>query len=178
MIEVVDSALIGSLSLSNTVKDFSPILALIGVAVTLLLNGARDERRRRMDIHARALEAVAQYYEMPFLIWRRRHDEPNFERARLAERFTNVQAELANCETLVRADRDKDVRQAYSVLVENLRRYAGGEASRAWAAAPITSDTEMGMGAVIEALKPIKEPQELCERAMARSTRCFAWVRW
>lgn len=177
MIEGVVIALIGSFSLENTVRDFGPMLALIGVAVTLLVNGARDERRRRLDIHARALEAVAQYYEMPFLIRRRRHDEPSSERARLAERFANVQAELANCEALIRADRDKDVRRTYSVLIKSLRTYAGGEASRAWEAAPITSDKEMGMGAVIDALKPIVESQELCEQAMARSTRRFARMR-
>src|SRR3954463_12880469 len=63
-------------------------------------------------LHARALEAVARYYEMPFLIRRRRHDEPSAERGRLTERFADVQAELASCDALMRADPDWAVRKA------------------------------------------------------------------
>lgn len=85
-IDVVVTALICGHALGDLVRDFGPMLALLGGAATLLGNGVRDERRRRRDIHARALEAVAQYYEMPFLIRRRRHDEPSLERARLTER--------------------------------------------------------------------------------------------
>ena len=165
------TALICGSSLGDLVRDFGPMLALAGVAVTLFVNGARDERRRRLDVHARALEAVAQYYEMPFLIRRRRHDEPSAERARLTERFADVQAELASCEALIRTDRDVDVRRTYEALVTGLRAYAGEEASLAWEAPPITSDEEMGMGAVIHALKPIEASRDACERAMARSTR-------
>jgi len=157
-------------SLDDIVRDFGPVLALTGVAATLLINGAREERRRRLDNHARALEAVARYYEMPFLIKRRRHDEPSVERARLAGQFALVQAELASCEALIRADRDAGVRRAYATLVMSLRTCAGEQASLAWAASPITSDQEMGMGAIVEALKPIETPREECEKAMARST--------
>lgn len=164
------TALICGHSLGDIVRDFGPVLALAGVAVTLLINGARDERRRRRENHARALEAVARYYEMPFMIRRRRHDEPSAERARLSERFADVQSELANCEALIRADRDPAVRRTYAALVKDLRAHAGKQASVAWEAAPITLDKQMGMGDVIEALKPIKTSQAACENAMATST--------
>jgi hypothetical protein len=167
----VVTALVCGSALGDLVRDFGPMLALAGVAATLLVNGAREERRRRLDVHARALEAVAQYYEMPFLIRRRRHDEPSAERARLTERFADVQAELASCEALIRADRDVDVRRMYETLVKSLRACAGEQASLAWEAPPITSDKEMGMGTVVQALKPIEAPREACERAMARSTK-------
>lgn len=163
-------ALICGHSIGDVVGDFGPMLALAGVAVTLLVNGVRDERRRHREIHARALESVARYYEMPFLIRRRRHDEPSAERARLAERFADVQAELASCEALMRADPDPAVRSAYATLVRSLRTHAGTQASSAWNAPPITSDAEMGMGDVIEALKPIETVRETCENAMAQST--------
>lgn len=147
------------------------MFALAGVAATLLINGARDERRRHREIHARALEAIARYYEMPFLIRRRRHDEPSAERVRLTERFADVQAELASCEALMRADTDPDVRRAYATLIRTIRTHATGtQASSAWNAPPITSDAEMGMGDVIEALKPIDAARETCENAMAQST--------
>jgi hypothetical protein len=51
-------------------------------------------------LHARALEAVARYYEMPFLIRRRRHDEPSAERVRLTERFADVPAGCASSGSL------------------------------------------------------------------------------
>lgn len=146
------------------------MFALVGVAITLLVNGAREERRRRREIHARALEAVARYYEMPFLIRRRRHDEPSIERVRLTERFADVQAELASCEALMRADPDRSVRTAYASLVTAIRTHAGQQASAAWDADPITTNAEMGMGDLIEALGPIGPVRETCEQAMARST--------
>lgn len=160
-------------SLGDLVRDFGPMLALIGVALTLLVNGWREERRRRREIHARALEAVAQYHEMPFLIRRRRDDAPSVERVRLTERFADVQAELACCEALVRADKDADVRNAFCALVLSLRSHAGREASAAWNSPPIRSDREMGMGDVLKALEPIGPVRERCQRAMARSTK--AW---
>lgn len=152
------------------VRDFGPVLALVGVAITLWINGARDERRRRREIHARAIEAIAQYYEMPFLIRRRRHDEPSAERARLAERFADIQAELASCAVLVRADPEPQVRSAYATLVSAIREHAGKQASLAWDTPPITADAQMGMAGVIEALKPISAAKKECETAMADST--------
>ncbi len=115
------------------VRDFGPMFALAGVAATLLINGARDERRRHREIHARALEAIARYYEMPFLIRRRRHDEPSAERVRLTERFAAVQAELVSCEALMRADTDRTfVGRAYATLIRTIRTHAGTQASSAW----------------------------------------------
>lgn len=170
MLDVGLIALICGHSLGDVVRDFGPMLALAGVGITLWINGARDERRRRREIHARALEAIARYYEMPFLIRRRRHDEASGERARLTERFADVQAELASCEALIRADGDPAVREAYAALVSGVRAHAGEQSSLAWDAAPITSDKQMGMGDVIEALRPITAAREACENAMAKST--------
>jgi len=124
----------------------------------------------RKTLHARALEVIARYYEMPFLIRRRRHDEPSAERVRLTERFADVQAELASCEALMRADPEPDVRRAYAALVRTIRTHAGTQASSAWNTPPITSDAEMGMGDVMEALEPIEVARATCENAMARST--------
>lgn len=157
-------------SLGDVARDFGPMLALVGVAVTLFVNGAREERRRRRETHARALEAIARYYEMPFLIRRRRHDEPSAERARLTERFADVQAELTSCEALIRADRDPAVRTAYTALVTAVRTLAGAQAASAWDTEPITSDAEMAMGDVTDALAPVRSARDTCERAMAQST--------
>ena len=166
----MSTALVCGHSLGDVVRDFGPMLALVGVALTLWINGSRDERRRRRELHARALAAIAQYYEMPFLIRRRRHDEPSAERARLTARFADIQAELASCEALIRADPEQTVRSAYAALASAIREHAGKQASLAWETPPISADAEMGMPDVIEALKPISAAQKRCEEAMARST--------
>ena len=169
-LDPVMTALICGHSFGDVVRDFGPMLALVGVAGTLFVNGAREERRRRREIHARELDAIARYYEMPFLIRRRRHDEPSAERVRLTERFADVQAELASCEALMRADPDPAVRKAYAALVTAIRTHAGAQASSAWDTEPIRADAEMGMGDVIAALGPIEPVRETCEHAMAKST--------
>jgi len=166
---VIDALVCGH-SIGTVVRDFGPALGLVGVGLTLLINGRREERRRRREVHARGLEAVALYYAMPFLIRRRRDDEPSAERARLAERFADVQAELASCEALIRADPDSSVRAAFANLVEALREHAGTQASIAWNTRPITSDEQMSMGDVFTALEPIQKKLALCETAMAAST--------
>lgn len=163
------ASLICGHSLGEVIRNVGPMIALVGVAITLWINGSRDERRRRRELHARALEVITRYREMPFLIRRRRHDEPSAERARLAERFADVQAELACCEALIRADHDRVVRKAYAALVASVRKHAGTQASLAWDAPPITSDKQMGMREVVDALEPIAAAQKRCETAMARS---------
>lgn len=55
-------------------------------------------------------------------------------------------------------------------LVRTIQTHAGKQASLAWDAAPITSDAQMGMGDVVEALEPISGARETCENAMADST--------
>lgn len=157
-------------SILDLVASVGPLIGLAGVMLTLLFNGVRDERRRRREAHGRALEAVANYVEMPFLIRRRRHDEPSAERARLSEKFGAVQAELACVEAQIRADPDPEVRSAFAALVAAMRTTAGVQAAMAWDAPPITTDSQMSMGRLAEALKPIEAPRKRCEQAMARST--------
>ena len=60
---------------------------------------------------------------MPYAIRRRRHEaEPrSAERVRLTEAFTNIQAELASCEAVMRSDEDPLVRDGYAALVATPR---------------------------------------------------------
>ena len=157
------------------VADYGPVLGLIGVSGTLLVNGSREERRRRRDNHARAIQAVVAYAEMPYRIRRRRHEAEHrsAERARLSDAFSEIQAELASCEARVRADRDLEVRDTYQALTKTLRLAAGQAASEAWKTDPVEADTGMAMPDVYEALAPVRAEQERCETVMAASTRPF-----
>lgn len=159
--------------LHELVADYGPVAALLGVALTLNVNGAREERRTRKENHARAIRAIVAYAEMPYRIRRRRADEDHRagERVRLSDAFSEIQVELAACEALIRSDRDLDVRDAYERLVRTLRTTAGKLASEAWDTSPINDDSQMGMPDVYAGLAPVRAGQEDCEAVMASSTR-------
>ncbi len=155
------------------IRDYGPLIGLLGVALTLWVNARRADQDRRRNTHSRAIEAVVAYLQMPYAIRRRRHESEHAsaERVRLTESFTAVQAALASSEALMRTDPDPVVRQRYAELVTILRQGAGGEASRAWGLPPITRDDEMGMGEVHAALTQVRDEQKRFERAAARSTQ-------
>ena len=157
----------------SAVSAYGPVIALIGVAATLWVNGRRAERQCRRENHARAIAAVVSYYEMPFRIRRRRGERENesSERIRLSDEFSAIQAELACCEALVRADPDAQVRRNFEELVVMVRKCAGSQARAAWEAQTINSDSEMNMPLLHDALAPVREKQAACETAMASATR-------
>ncbi len=160
-------------TVQSAVSAYGPVIALVGVGATLRINGRRAERERRRETHGRAIAVVVAYYEMPFRI-RRRRGEPeseSSERVRLSDEFSAIQAELACCEGLIRADPDERVRASFDDLVATLRRCAGSQARAAWEAQTINSDCEMNMPVMHDALASIREKQAACEKAMASATR-------
>jgi hypothetical protein len=110
-------------SVADLVRDYGPLVGLAGVTITLYVNGRRTDRTVRRETRSRAIEAVVAYQEMPYAIRRRRHEAEHrsAERVRLTETFTAIQAELASCEALMRADPDASVRDGYANLVARLR---------------------------------------------------------
>jgi hypothetical protein len=160
-------------TVQSAVSAYGPVIALMGVGATLWINGRRAERQRRRENHARAIAAVVAYYEMPFRIRRRRSEPENesSERIRLSDEFSAIQSELACCEGLIRADPNAQVRTSFEDLVATLRSCAGSEARAAWEAATISTDREMNMPALHEALTPVRDRQATCEAAMASATR-------
>ena len=161
------------MSLADLIRDYGPLVGLAGVTVTLYVNGRRTDRTVRRETRARAIETVVAYQEMPYAIRRRRHETEHrsAERVRLTEAFTAIQAELASCEALMRADPEAGVRDGYATLVATLRTCAGKQASFAWGSTPITRDEDMGMPEVFEALAPIREAQRAFEDVVAQASR-------
>lgn len=159
-------------------------IGLAGIITGLWVNGARTERQRRRDLHARALDAVIRYGEMPFMI-RRRRSEPEHrssERVRLSERFSDVKTEVATCQVLLAADGDQRILSAYEELVVTARRVAGGEAHRAWEEEPVASDAEMNMPTLFASLQVFRTQLDAFEVALARATlprrqRLIRWLR-
>lgn len=160
------------------------VIGLLGIVIGLWINGDRAERQRRRDLHARALNAVLAYAEMPFMIRRRRHEaeERSAERVRLSTHFSEVKAEIATCQVLLAADGDQRVTGAYDTLVETARRTAGAEAHHAWNDDPIQTDAQMNMAALFDRLKPLRDGLHTFEGDLARATlprrqRAWRWMR-
>jgi LysR substrate binding domain len=143
------------------VKEWAAALApgvalFIGV-ITLLLSGERAERQRRRELYARGLAATIAYGEMPFAIRRRQHepDRRSAERVRLTVQFSEIQAELAICQTLIDAEHDAEVAATYCDLVEATRRIAGSASRTAWNDDPIERDPDVNMPDLAEELQPL-----------------------
>jgi hypothetical protein len=135
----------------------APVAALIGAAVAAAINllvlaavGLREERRRRRNFYAAALDATLSYREFAYAIPRRRYDALAEERVRLSEALRELQRDLARAESLMRVERAIKVAAAYRQLVAKTREVAGGCMREAWARDPITTDAEMNTGAGLD----------------------------
>jgi hypothetical protein len=129
-----------------------PEAALIGAAVAAAINiislgivGLRQERQRRREFYARALEATHAYREFAYAVPRRRHDADAEERVRISESMREVQRELSYCESIMRIERARSVAAKYRQLVAQTRAVAGGYIHDAWTKPPITTDSEMNV---------------------------------
>lgn len=148
-------------------------IGIAGILIGLWVNGDRNERQRRRDLHSRALAAVIDYGEMPFMIRRRRFedDERSAERVRLSDHFSAVKAEMTTCQVLLAADGNRDIATAYNTLVETARETAGREAHNAWKEPPIVADEQMNMGKVFDRLEALRDELELFKSCLAQATR-------
>lgn len=155
-------------------------LAFLGVVVTLAINGARAERQRRRDLHARALAAVTAYGEMPYRISRR---APGQEaRAALADELSAVKAELDVCQVLLAADGDRRLADAYDDLCATARVHAGKLAAEQWEQPPPGEHASMNRPEIFQALKPFSERRDrfaddLRAATVPRVKRTVRWVR-
>jgi hypothetical protein len=147
-------------------------IGALGVLLGLWVNGDRAERQRRRDLHARALAAVLDYGEMPFMI-RRRRSEPeqrSSERIRLSDHFSKVKAEISTCQVLLAADGHQRIADSYNALVATARSIVGKEAHDAWKQEPIGEDSEMNMGSLFERLAEFREQLLNFQGAMGQAT--------
>jgi hypothetical protein len=155
-------------------------LGFLGVLAGLWVNGDRTERARRRKLHARALAALSEYGEMPFVIRRRRcePEQRSAERVRISDHFSAVKAEIQTCEVLLGADGRGRVAGSYRAAVATARAVVGREAHDAWKEEPITSDTEMNMAHLFERIAAFRGQLAKLEVELAWATlprRRQAW---
>jgi hypothetical protein len=135
----------------------TPATLLLGL-ITLRVNGARAERQRKRDLHARALAAITAYGEMPYRI--RRRGPGRDAAAQLSDELSVVKAEIETCQVLLAADGDEQVSIAYDALYATARQTVGHEAHAAWEAPIVSEDAEMNQGDLYRRLKPFNTKRD------------------
>jgi hypothetical protein len=166
----IGGAVIGTL-LSATI-----LAALIAAAVNIMLarrKSREEERARLRDRFAQAYGAYAEYCEFAYAIRRRRHDDPSTERVRISEELRKVQAELSAHEAWVKLE-SETVGMAYTKLIQEVRKIAGGAMRQAWINEPATSDANVNIPAETVDLSPLKPFETAYMDAVAAHLRALA----
>lgn len=150
------------------------LVATFAGVFTLWVNGRRARIDRQRVLFADAFGVVAEYREFPYIVRRRRHDDPEGERARINAELSDVQHRLNRYTAVLRVE-DKAVGEAYEALVAETRRIAGGAIREAWGIEPITADTAMSI--VDIDLSPIKVADDCYLGAVRKHLRLApAWM--
>ena len=137
------------------------IVGLIAAGVslaTLWIAGLRHVFDRRRGSYAQALAACVGYREFPYAIRRRRADEPEEERVRLSEALREIQRELAFHSAWITLEASDETVRAFTSLVTETRKVAGGYMRDAWQEPAATSDSEMNIvGIDYDSLKTLEQ---------------------
>jgi hypothetical protein len=130
-------------------EAMAAILAAVVAAVVSLvvwwLTGRRNEQLRKRDMFAQAYAAYSSYREFPYVVRRRRVDQPAEERQRISSELRAVQEKLSFFLAWTQLE-NTQVGQAYADLIGEARRAAGAEISRAWDAPGASADSDMKVG--------------------------------
>ena len=123
------------------------IAAAVAAVVSLgvwWLTARRGERQRKRELFAQAFAAYASYREFPYVIRRRRADQPAAERVRISSDLRGVQEKISFFLAWTKSE-GVGVGAAYTHLVAEARRVAGSAMARAWDMPAITSDPQMNI---------------------------------
>ncbi len=168
------------------------VLTLTGTLATIAYNGLRARRDRQREVFARAFAAVADYWEFPYVVRRRRPDEPEAERGRISEALRDVQRQLSFFQAWISIEAPR-VAEAYDDLVATTRQIMGGQIREGWNAPPARSDADMNiadirrdglddksvayLAAVRDHLVPLPWLRRAGRRIAARVSLAIGWAR-
>lgn len=119
-------------------------VALVGTLVGLLASAWHASRARKREHFANAFAAVADYWEFPYVVRRRRHDEPAAERVRISEALRAVQRDISFHQAWVTAE-SPEVARHYAALVQTTREVMGTQIHDGWLAPPPRTDEHMNI---------------------------------
>ena len=108
------------------------------------LNGLRERHGRSREVFSRAFASIQEYKEFPYVIRRRRESVPEDERIRISSELRKVQADLAFYSAWLRTE-SPHVHQSFSMLLQQVRRVAGGAMREAWLEPALEEDSKVNM---------------------------------
>lgn len=118
------------------------VVSAVTTAVLFELQGRRSRTDRQRELFGDAFAAVVTYREFPFIVRRRRHDQPEAERERISARLSEVQTAMNVFQGRLAVE-SPAVGMAYANLVRETRKVAGASIREAWDVEPITRDGEI-----------------------------------
>jgi hypothetical protein len=120
------------------------VAAVVSVVLTAAVKTWIDSRTRRRERFASAYSVYRSYCEFPYVIRRRRADQPEAERLRISEALRAVQEQVEFHRAWTQIE-DAQVGAAYERLVGEMRRAAGIAMRDAWVAPACTADADMNI---------------------------------
>ena len=128
---------------AQTVTLTAAIIAVAGVAATILTASNRARREHRAGLYADALSAVGNYLEGPYRI--RRKDGSAAHRNTISAGLSDVKAAIDHSQALLRLHADRGVADAYDDYVTAAKYEAGQQMHDAWIVPPISQDQEVNL---------------------------------
>lgn len=119
------------------------LLAITGVAITILTTSGRSRREHAASLYAEALRGVSDYLEGPYRI--RRKDGTPQHRNAITAVLSDVKSSIDHSQALLRLHRPAGVAAAYDRYVAAAAREAGRQMHDAWKMPAITSDAEVNL---------------------------------
>lgn len=151
-----------------------PFLAASVAALVAVLGYLYERRNKRNDdlrtLFSEALEAVAEYQELPYLV-RRRSEQSPMTRSELIARASSIQTRLDFYVARLSLE-SKALGDAYSLFVLTVRRETGPQITEAWGEPRIEADDDVPLG-VAYLREEGQEAKVACIQAMQRYLRSY-----
>lgn len=128
-----------------TVAIVAAVVAAIVSLAVWWMTTHRDERLRKRDMFAHAFAAYTSYKEFPYVVRRRRVDQPAEERQRISAELRQIQEKLSFFLAWTRFESSR-VGDAYRTLIAEARSVTGAEISRSWGRPGAETDADMLIG--------------------------------
>lgn len=119
------------------------LLAITGVAITVLATSGRSRREHAASLYAEALRGVSDYLEGPYRI--RRKDGTAQHRNAITAVLSDVKSSIDHSQALLRLHRPAGVAHAYDRYMAAATREAGRQMHEAWKMPAITTDAEVNL---------------------------------
>ena len=133
------------------------VIAGVIAVITLVINGRRARSDRQRELFGAAFGDVASYCEFPYIVRRRRHDEPEEERLRISTELSDVQRKLNHNRSVLQVEAPR-VARAYAALVGATRATARASIREGWDLTPISADTGIHVADVdLSAVRPFED---------------------